>query len=87
MMNARERMLLGGLAHTLSRSQVELAGSHLTLLHGKSIRFEYKDEGEKTSEHCTLERGVEILLCAEATNGVLSVVDGTVKPWGSSWSA
>ncbi|CAE6468170.1 unnamed protein product [Rhizoctonia solani] len=67
-------------AHVAPSHPIELVGSESTLLHGKSIQFERKDEGEPTWEHCTLEHGVRILQRVEATNGVLYIIDGTVKP-------
>ncbi|KAF8750540.1 Fasciclin domain [Rhizoctonia solani] len=78
--NARGRTLLAGLARTLSRHPIELVGSHSTILPGKSIHFECKDESEKTWEHCTLESGVKIVQRVEASNGVLYIIDGTIKP-------
>ncbi|CUA67093.1 hypothetical protein RSOLAG22IIIB_07180 [Rhizoctonia solani] len=67
-------------AHVVPNHPIELSGSHPTMLHGKSIHFECKDEGEKTWEHCTLEHGVKITQRVEASNGVLYIIDGTVKP-------
>ncbi|CAE6449078.1 unnamed protein product [Rhizoctonia solani] len=67
-------------AHVVPTHPIELVGSHSTLLHGKSIHFERKVEGEKTWKHCTLEHGVKILQRVEATNGVLYIIDGPIQP-------
>ncbi|CAE6411946.1 unnamed protein product [Rhizoctonia solani] len=67
-------------AHVVPSHPIELVGSHSTILPGKSIHFECKDESEKTWEHCTLESGVKIVQRVEASNGVLYIIDGTIKP-------
>ncbi|CAE6437005.1 unnamed protein product [Rhizoctonia solani] len=67
-------------AHVVPSHPIELVGSHSTMLRGKSIHFECKDEGEKTWEHCTLESGVKIVKRLEASNGALYIIDGTIKP-------
>ncbi|EUC58776.1 fasciclin domain protein [Rhizoctonia solani AG-3 Rhs1AP] len=67
-------------AHVVPAHPIELVGSHSTLLHGKSIHFEHQGEGDKSWERCTLEHGVKILQRVEATNGVLYIIDGTIKP-------
>ncbi|KDN41257.1 hypothetical protein RSAG8_07526, partial [Rhizoctonia solani AG-8 WAC10335] len=47
MMNGRERILLGGLAHHVVPSHpIELVGSRSTMSRGKSNDVECKDEGE-----------------------------------------
>ncbi|KAG9093538.1 hypothetical protein FS749_014203, partial [Ceratobasidium sp. UAMH 11750] len=65
-------------AHIVPSHPIELAGTHATMLDGKSITF--KCDGERTWENCTLESGVKILRRVEASNGVLYVIDGTITP-------
>ncbi|KAG9093440.1 hypothetical protein FS749_014369 [Ceratobasidium sp. UAMH 11750] len=65
-------------AHIVPSHPIELAGTHTTMLDGKSITF--KCDGERTWEHCTLESGVKIVRRVEASNGILYVIDGTITP-------
>jgi hypothetical protein len=44
---------------------IDLAGSHSTMLEGKSIKFTC--DGEKTWENCTLESGVKIVQRVEVS--------------------
>ncbi|CCO33605.1 FAS1 domain-containing protein AFUA_8G05360 OS=Neosartorya fumigata (strain ATCC MYA-4609 / Af293 / CBS 101355 / FGSC A1100) GN=AFUA_8G05360 PE=3 SV=1 [Rhizoctonia solani AG-1 IB] len=67
-------------AHVIPSHPIELVGSHSTMHPGKSIRFECQDGEERTWEHCTLESGVKIVQRVEASNGVLYIIDGTIKP-------
>ncbi|KAG9092101.1 hypothetical protein FRC06_000234, partial [Ceratobasidium sp. 370] len=55
-------------AHIVPSHPIELAGSHATMLEGKSITFECN--GDRTWENCTLESGVKIVRRVEASNGV-----------------
>ncbi|KAG8736654.1 hypothetical protein FRC10_009062 [Ceratobasidium sp. 414] len=73
---ARENVARWISAHIVPSHPIELAGSHATMLDGKSITFEC--DGERTWENCTLESGVKIVRRVEASNGVLYVIDGTI---------
>ncbi|KDN35404.1 hypothetical protein RSAG8_11625, partial [Rhizoctonia solani AG-8 WAC10335] len=61
-------------AHVVPSHPIELVGSHSTMLGGKSIDFECKDEGEgeKTWEHCMLDHGVSVLQRVEVRLVILS---------------
>ncbi|KAH7338666.1 hypothetical protein B0J17DRAFT_657998 [Rhizoctonia solani] len=67
-------------AHVVPSHPIELVGSHSTMLSGKSIHFQCTGDDDKTWEHCTLEHGVKIVQRVEASNGVLYIIDGTIKP-------
>ncbi|KAI1793041.1 hypothetical protein LXA43DRAFT_1092960 [Ganoderma leucocontextum] len=70
-------------AHIIPRSPISLAtdGEYATLLSGKNVTFTFTKGDANTPEwtHALLDGSVHLIDMKEASNGVLYLLDGTVK--------
>ncbi|KAF7976207.1 hypothetical protein HWV62_7394 [Athelia sp. TMB] len=66
-------------AHIIPTSPIKLAGNHFTLLDGKSVSFTPSAAGKAEWEGVLVDDDAKIIAMKEASNGVLYLLDGTIK--------